>query len=516
MASRGNFGFEFDFGTSASHAQQKASEETPFRIAILADLSGRANRGVCQTGAALAGRKLISVDVDNLDELPRRLGTEITIPAGEDQQAGITIGFGELDDFHPDAIYDRLEIFQELKSLRSRLQNTQTFPEAAAQIRSMLSGPVPEPSAGDDTAGKPSPESDADTMQRLLGKAASAQTPTPIASKTGKIDALIREAVAPYIVPAPDPLQGEMLSQLDQAITAGMRSVIHHRDFQLLEAAWRCVHFLVSQLETDETLKIYVLDISKAELAADLGSGNGLQTTGLYKLIVDQTVGMAGAQPWTILSGCYTFDMTNEDVALLGQLGQIAHMAGAPFLAGGHGRFVGCESFGASPDVDDWKWQADNDITKKWEHLRAMPASAYVGLTMPRMLMRLPYGKDSDPIDRFDFEELTSPREHEGYLWGSSAILCALLLGSAFTESGWNLTGTLGRDLTGLPMYSYSFGGQTQVTPCGEAYLTERAMEKIMNSGFIPIVSFKNRDAVRIGRFQSISKPAASLAGRWT
>ena len=131
-------------------------------------------------------------------------------------------------------------------------------------------------------------------------------------------------------------------------------------------------------------------------------------------------------------------------------------------------------------------------------------------------MLRLPYGESSEPVDMFDFEEITPQNHHENYLWGSSAVVCGYLLAEAFSEFGWNLTQGLQNEMTGLPMHIVDSDGVKQVVPCAETYLSDRAQEIILDKGFIPLLSIKGRDAIRIGRYQSICQPPAPLAGRWT
>jgi len=516
----------FELSTLTSFAPAKVRDKTPFRVAILADFSGRDNRGLSEVSLSLASSRLIPVDVDNIEELPTRLGTEIHIPIGGEDGPRIAIRFCELDDFHPDRIFDRLEVFQKLKAARKRLHDPTTFAEAASEVRSWAAG-APHLRVGNgyhthecvggeaktaeaQSSPAESKESDSDTIERLLGK-----RPKAAAKQFVDLETLIHEVVKPYIVPAPHPQQGELVAQVDQAISGQMRALLHHPDFKKLEAAWRTLHFLVNQVETDESLKLYVGDISKAELAADLASAERLQSTGTYRLLVEQSVGMQGAEPWAILVGCYKFDKTKEDVDLLRRLGKVAQAAGAPFLAAAGSHFAGCESIALTPDPDNWRWQTEPAAEQQWQELRNSPEAASIGLVLPRLLLRLPYGKDTEPIDRFDFEELSCGAGHEQYLWGNPAIVCACLLAEAFRRSGWSLTGELQQELTGLPMHVYKSDGQTHVTPCAETFLTERAMENLIGKGIMPLLSIKGQDAVRIPRFQSIAEPIAPLAGRW-
>jgi len=504
---------DFELSTLTSFAPAKVRDKRPFRIAILGDFSGRANRGLGEISLSLASNRLIQVDVDNIEELPAQLGTEIHVPIGGEDGPRIGVRFCELDDFHPDKVFDRVEVFQTLKATRKLLQDSTTFAEAASQVRSWIAG---EPDSGESRAAEvqssqvESEESDSDTIERLLG-----QRPKGSAKQFVDLETLIREAVKPYIVPAPHPQQAELVAQVDQAISGQMRALLHHPDFKGLEAAWRSLHFLVNRVETDENLKLYVGDISKAELAADLTSADRLQSSGLYRLLVEQSGGIQGAEPWSILAGFYTFDKTKEEVDLLRRLAQLARAAGAPFLAGASSHFAGCESIALTPDPDNWQWQTDSVAEQRWQELRNSPEASSLGLVLPRLLLRLPYGKDTEPIEGFDFEELSGYADHEKYLWGNPAIVCACLLVAGFRTSGLSLTGELQQELVGLPMHVYKSNDQTQVTPCAETFLTERAMEILIDKGLMPLLSIKARDSVRVARFQSIALPNAPLAGRW-
>jgi len=519
MTSRFSGGdMEFELRTAPAAVREQYREEPPFCMAVLGDFSGRANRGLCQKGTELSHRQRWAADVDNFDKLPGKLGAEIYIPIGGEEGPRIEIRFGELDDFHPDRLYDRLEIFQRLKALRRCLQDASTFAAAAAEVRSWTTGrpdtdaSVPPPPEKGPAQGQ---ESDTDTLERLLGKQPVAKPPPAGAKAFVNVESLIREVVKPYIVAGADPQQAKLIAQVDQAISGQMRALLHDPDFQQLEAAWRMLHFMVSRVETDETLKLYIIDISKAELAADLLSPESLQTTGAYRLIVEKSIGIPGADPWALLVGAYTFDKTEEDVILLRKLAKIAQAAGAPLLAGADSHFAGCESIAATPDPDDWRLKGETRANQRWEELRGAPEAAFVGLTLPRFLLRLPYGRETESIDRFGFEELSEAGDHGGHLWGNSAAACACLLAEAFRESGWNLSNALGCDMTGLCVHVFEHDGKKHVMGGAETLLTDRAAEILIDKGLMPVLSIKGRDMIKIARFQSIAAPPMSLAGRW-
>jgi type VI secretion system protein ImpC len=502
---------EYNLGTQTLHAQRKAGERTPFCIAVLGDFSGRANRGVCETGQALATRTRHAIDVDTLNCLPARLNTELEIPVGLKDGPHITMSFSELEDFHPDALCAQLEIFQKLLTTRQQLQDPATFPEAAAQVRSWLSQPKTIESPAGDEGKLESEESNTDTIERLLGKAPKAKAGV----KPGAgIEALIAEAVRPHIIPSPDPKQAELFTQIEQAISARMQAILHHPDFQDLEASWRMLEFLCARVETDETLKIYAFDISKQELAEDLAS-DSLQSTGIYRLLVEQTLGASGDDPYALLVGAYGFDQIDEDIRLLQKLGRVAQAAAAPFMATAHSHFAGCESLGATPDPNEWHWQPDPDAKHLWQILRQSSEAPYIGLVLSRFLQRLPYGTQTDPIDRFDFEEFSPFAGHPQYLWGHAPVLCASLLAEAFLQSGWSLMHSLKSHAMDMPMHTYELDGQQHVVGSTEAPLTEQGIQILIEKGLMPILGVKGQDAIYIPRFQSIADPLRPLAGPW-
>jgi type VI secretion system protein ImpC len=306
-----------------------------------------------------------------------------------------------------------------------------------------------------------------------------------------------------------------LVAAVDTAIAELMRAILHHPDFQAIEAAWRALYFLVSRLETDEQLKLYLLDISKAELAADLSEAEDLRLTSLYRLLVEETVETPGGEPWAVVGGNYTFDHTRDDAALLGAIAQIAYHAGTPFIAAAHAHLLGCESLAETPDPDDWERPTDAEATQVWEALRKLPEASYLGLALPRFLLRLPYGAETDPTERFDFEEMSREPEHDHYLWGNPAFACVYLLTQVFTHYGWDLRPGVILDIEGLPLHLYKAQGETRVKPCAEVVLTDRAAETILDKGLMPLLSFRNQDKIQLARFQSIADPLTHLAGRW-
>ena len=318
----------------------------------------------------------------------------------------------------------------------------------------------------------------AEDFARLLGGTppATPQPPGRSGAPASYVQALAREAVAPHIVPDAPPHQALYAAAADAAVGDAMRAVLQDPGFKRLEALWRGLWWLVSSLETDERLQVHVLDAGRDELGADLEAA-------------------LGSEPWSLIVGLYTFGPGAEDMELLAHLGAIASRAGGPFLAA------------AKPELVE--------AAESWDALRKSTVAPWIGLALPRVLLRPPYGKGSDPVESFPFEELSPRREHESYLWGNGALACALLIGRAFEARGWDMEPGDELELDELPSHIYEEDGEKCLQACAEAHLSERAAHAILDAGLMPLVSYKNRNALRVPRFQSISSPAQPLSGPW-
>jgi type VI secretion system protein ImpC len=274
-----------------------------------------------------------------------------------------------------------------------------------------------------------------------------------------------------------------------------------------LEAAWRGVDLLVRGFGAEENLKLYLVDISKQELAADLKAQEALESSGICKLIMRQ----ADGQRWTIWLGQYIFSDNLADFEMLGRLAKVSARVGAPFVAGGSPHLAGCDAFEAHPDQDDWKHPIPSEIRDAAKALRELPESKYLGLALPRFLLRQPYGKETDPIDACPFEELPGGPSHTAYLWGNPAILCGYVLAAAFQSEGWDMEASGYGEVGELPVHTFEDDGETKATPCAEAWLNDRASAAMIAKGLIPILSIRGRDAVRVAAIQSLAGDALPI-----
>jgi type VI secretion system protein ImpC len=471
---------ELDVNPGSKPRQQPPEPETPFRVLILGDFSGRANRGVLES--RLGSRRAIPIDRDNFEAVLEKLRPELLFPLAGEQCPALAVRFKELDDFHPDRLFERVDVFRALRELREKLSDPATFAAAAATLQP---APAAPPSSGPAKV----------TLEDILDEA---EGPAEPARALDDWSAMIRQIVAPHLVPGADPRQAETIAKVDAATSDAMRILLHQPAFQELEAAWRALFFLVQRLETGTALKLYLLDVSKVELAAELESArDNPGVSDVWRIAVEETVGTPGGEPWAVLAGNFSFNQSPGDLKLLARMGVIARNAGAPFLAATSPRML------------------ENIAAGAFQQIRRLPQSPWIGLALPRFLLRLPYGKATAPAEQFAFEECAPVPEHESYLWGNPAFACVCLLGEAFSQAGWDMQPGQVREIGGLPLHIYKEEGEAKVKPCAEVLMTEQGAEALLENGIMPLASLRDRDTIRLIRFQSIADPPAALAGRW-
>ena len=305
-----------------------------------------------------------------------------------------------------------------------------------------------------------------------------------------------------------------MIAAIDRKLTEQVNQILHHADFQQLEGAWRGLHYLVSNTETDEMLKIRVLNISKKELGGTLKryKGTAWDQSPLFKRVYEAEYGQFGGEPFGCLVGDYHFDQSAPDVELLSELARTSAAAHCPFIAG------------ASPTVmqmGSWQELANpRDLTKifttpeyaAWRSLRESEDARYLGLAMPRFLARLPYGAKTNPVEAFNFEEDTAGAEHGRYTWSNAAYAMATNITRSFKLYGWcsRIRGVeSGGAVEGLPVHTFPTddGGVDMKCPT-EIAISDRREAELAKNGFMPLVHRKNSDFAAFIGAQSLQKPA--------
>lgn len=305
-----------------------------------------------------------------------------------------------------------------------------------------------------------------------------------------------------------------IIAGIDQMIAEQVNPILHHGDLTQLEGSWRGLHYLVNNTETDEMLKIRVLNVSKGEIGKTLAKFKGVSfdQSPLFKKIYESEFGAPGGHPYGMIMGDYHFDHTTPDIELLSGMTQIAAAAHAPFIAGASPSLLGFES-----------WQElgnPRDLTKifgtadyaPWRALRDSDDSRYLGLAMPRTLARPPYGQRTRPVEEFAFEEDVKGSEHESYVWSNAAYAMARNIGRSFKLHGWcaRIRGVeSGGVVEDLPTHAFPTddGGVDMKCPT-EIAITSRREGELSKAGLMPLSHWKNTNYAVFFGAQSVQKPA--------
>lgn len=308
-----------------------------------------------------------------------------------------------------------------------------------------------------------------------------------------------------------DKMLDEGISQLDELISAQLNEVMHSGEFQRLEASWRGLDYLVSQTETSGQLKIKVMNVGKKELLKDLTSAPDFDQSTTFKKIHDEGYGVLGGEPYGVLIGDYEFGRHPEDITLLEKISNVSAAAHAPFLSAASPELLDFDSFTQLSDPTDLEKIFRNDAYIKWNSFRNSEDAKYVGLALPHVLMRLPYGEATKPVEEFGFEEAVDGRDHKKYLWGNAAYALGTRLTEAFAKFEWcaAIRGVEGGGLVqGLPTHTFTTDDGDIAAKCPtELAITDRRENELTKLGFIPLSHYKGTDNAVFMGVQSCHKP---------
>jgi type VI secretion system protein ImpC len=356
---------------------------------------------------------------------------------------------------------------------------------------------------------------DVNDLDQLLNKSFNPKSDSAQEAISTAVKSMAEIAIKDAVV-ASDNILGtieSMISAIDKKLSDQLNEIIHHEKFRELEGKWRGLDYLVNNTETDEYLKLKVLNISKAEVDKEIKKykGTAWDQSALFKQLYEEEYGTAGGEPYGCLVGDYYFSHNPQDIAWLRGISQVAAAAHTPFIAGSDPRLF---------NMDSWQELSNpRDLTKilqtaeyaSWKSLRASEDSKYIGLTMPRFLSRLPYSQDKNPVEEFVFEENINGADHDKFVWSNAAYAMALNINQAFKTYGWctQIRGAeSGGVVEGLPCHTFGTddGGVDMKCPT-EIAITDRREAELSKAGLLPLIHWKNTDyAVFIGA-QSLNQP---------
>ena len=456
----GGINFEFGFGQQTPLRQD---EDTQTRFYCCGDFCG-------QTVSSSITDKIVRIDVDNFDSVMAKFSPTLTLSSSQ------VLVFKELDDFHPDRLVTIVPEFVELRRLKRELDNPQTAVSVAAEIGQKYQ---PKATERSDDAAMTETESMADTLERLLDRKTTLATPATQSKNT--VDSLLQQLITPVIVADTLPEHQTLSVFIDSVMADLMNTILHNPDVQALESIWRSVHALLFNEDGDENQSFYLVNISKQILLADMCSG---MTSTFANLLVNHGIKTVDS----VIMGNYYFSSNAEDLALLGLLGMLAGQLHSRFISAVDEAFVNKQILGEQP------------LSQHWQSLRESPVAGFIGLCYPRILLRLPYGKKREPVEEFAFEEFGNLPQHEQLLWGNPAFDFARLL--VRQQSGYQCNGA--NDIDGLPALVYLKDDEQHLYACGEWFLSEQNINKLLTTGIMPFISFHNRNSVRLITSQSL------------
>jgi type VI secretion system protein ImpC len=355
-------------------------------------------------------------------------------------------------------------------------------------------------------------ESSGSLLDRIITEGRLGQTDDERARAKEWVQSLVDQVLDKQIVVSKDTeaMINSRIAAIDEAISNQLNEVLHAPEFQRLEASWRGLRYLVFQTETSTMLKINVLNVSKKDLLKDLQKASEFDQSETFKKVHDPGYGTLGGVPFGALVGDYEFGRHPQDIELLEKMSNVAAAAHAPFVAAASPELFNWQNFTELAGPRDLAKIFDNDAYIRWKAFRESEDSRYVGLALPHILLRLPYGKETVPVEGFDYEEKVTGQDHSKYLWGNAAYAFGTRLTDAFARYEWcaAIRGVEGGGLVeGLPAHTFvTEDGDIAMKCPTEIAITDRRENELSKLGFITLCHYKGTDNAAFLGAQSCQK----------
>jgi type VI secretion system protein ImpC len=505
------------------------SRQLPFVIGVFADLVGKP----IQSPPSLQERRMLEIDVDNFDARLSQLRPRVVFSVPDavrgEGELVVDLTLESLDDFLPGSVAGKIPGLDKLLQARRQLADLTAYMDGKAGAEALIervlndeqlrkevasglalpSGPTSQPVR--QLQNQPLESVDAALFSELLQREFRPKTLPAVEALRGAVKTLAEQALTETVDNGPQSLQA-IIATLDHQLEQQINLILHHPDFQRLEAAWRGLHYLVSNTETSESLKIRFMSLSRAELDKVIGRyRDSWDQSPLFKKIYEEEYGTLGGEPYGCLVGDYEFTHSPKDVAVLRGVAEIAAAAHVPFLAAGSPGLMQMETWQevAMPRDISAIFKAPEYV--QWRALRESEDSRYIALTMPRCLARLPYGAQNNPVEEFSLEESVRGADAGGFVWMNSAYALATNIARAFSLYGWcaRIRGVESGGLVeNLPYYELpSEEGGIDSSPT-EISISDRWEAELSRNGLMPLVRRKNTGHAAFIGTQSLHQPA--------
>jgi type VI secretion system protein ImpC len=494
----------------------------PFVIGVFADLAGQQDK----LPPNLEARQMKEIDIDNFDvrlrEQRPRIALSVPDSVRGEGELDVDLTFEGIEDFLPGSIARKIPGLNKLLEERTQLMNLASYMDGKTEAEALVERILNSEELQDNIAATPAlPSAPADqragsvddSFRTLLQKEFSPKTPQALAQLAGSVRTMVEYAVARRGSAHDDPVQSisAMVINIDHQLEQQITLILHHPDFQRLESAWRGLHYLVSNSETSESLKIRCMSLSKSELEKVIGRyrGTAWDQNPLFKKIYEEVFGQLGGEPYGCLVGDYEFAHGSKDLMVLAGMAEIAAAAHAPFLAAGSPALIRAGTWSQMATPCDISRVFAAPEYAQWRALRESEASRYLALTVPRMLARLPYGAKTCPVEEFNFDETVGGQDASCPVWANSAYALAANIGRAFNLYGWcaRIHGIeSGGVVEGLPSHQFSReAGGSDRSPM-EISITDRMEAEFGANGLTVLLHRKNTDSAAFISAQSLHK----------
>jgi type VI secretion system protein ImpC len=304
-------------------------------------------------------------------------------------------------------------------------------------------------------------------------------------------------------------LVDQLIASIDEKIGHQLDEILHNEKLQQLESAWRGLRLTIDRTNFRENIKMELLNVSKDDLLADFEDFPDITKSGLYRHCYITNYGQFGGEPVATMLGNYEFTPGSQDITLLRYISSVAAMSHAPFIASASPKFFGVETIEELPNLKDIKSIFESPVYAKWQGFRESEDARYVGLTLPRFLLRTPYGKESNPVRAIDYEENVSAG-HDSYLWGNTSYAFATRLTESFANYRWcpNIIGPQsGGAVDNLPVHHFESMGEIESKIPTEVLVSDRREFELAEEGFIPLTMRKGSDNAAFFSANSVQKP---------
>ena len=494
-------------------------KELPFIVGIIADLAAQSEKHKTR----LRERKFVDIDRDNFDcvmeALEPRLSFQVPNALEEEGSGkiGVELFFRQMEDFAPiwivhqvpplKALYDERVA---LKDLTSKLDGNDALDEQLCRIlmdQGTRSALIQEAHL--------SPEEETPAFDQLIVEAKLLKTPTPEGLVAGR--RMLRafflfvekegdmEILDPYFFIM------QCLTKIDRRLSSSLDHILHHPQFQKLEASWRGVHYLVHQTETSTSLKLRLLQMSYSEFSEDLLKAVEFDQSQLFKKIYEYEYGTFGGHPYSCIVLDFAFTRNPRDLDVLGKFAGVAAAAHVPTLAPASPSLFNLDSFSQIGAPRDLAKSFESTDAVAWNRFRDNPDSRYINLLLPHILMRPPYGQESCPVEEFNYEEFVDGESNDKFCWGNPAFALAERITHAFALYQWtaSIRGVEGGGLVeGLPAYTFKTPrGDVELKCPTEVVITDRREQELSNLGFLALCHCKGTDYAAFFGGQSTQKP---------